>query len=165
LTRCERSGQNSKDHRRDPYHVVSDYWVDHRECFLLICGLFFSPSSFQIEGEVFRLDRRLRKRSDLLVDQLLSIPVRHSVGVFVIRNTRSDLNYSAWSTSKTKKIGRRQTYPASRSINPSTPGLGRSSQLQSEKKIQDQIAPASGFLQVSDPVAVSSKIDRRVHAC
>jgi hypothetical protein len=21
--------------------VVSDYWVDHRECFLLICGLFF----------------------------------------------------------------------------------------------------------------------------
>jgi hypothetical protein len=36
------------------------------------------------------------------------------VGVFVIRNTRSDLNYSAWCTSKTKKIGRRQTYPASR---------------------------------------------------
>jgi hypothetical protein len=34
LTHCERSGQNSKDHRRDPYHVVSDYWVDHRECFL-----------------------------------------------------------------------------------------------------------------------------------
>jgi hypothetical protein len=42
LTRCERLGQNSKDHRRDPYHVASDYWVDHRECFLLICGLFFS---------------------------------------------------------------------------------------------------------------------------
>jgi hypothetical protein len=36
LTRCERSGQNSKDHRRDPYHVVSDYWVDHREYILLI---------------------------------------------------------------------------------------------------------------------------------
>jgi hypothetical protein len=39
LTRCERSGQNSKDHPRDPYHVVSDYWVDHRECLLLICEL------------------------------------------------------------------------------------------------------------------------------
>jgi hypothetical protein len=25
LTRCERSGQNSKDHGRDPYHVASDY--------------------------------------------------------------------------------------------------------------------------------------------
>jgi hypothetical protein len=28
--------KNSKDHRRDPYHVVSDYWVDHREYILLI---------------------------------------------------------------------------------------------------------------------------------
>jgi hypothetical protein len=36
LTRCERSGQNSKDHRCDPYHVVSDYWVSHRECVRLI---------------------------------------------------------------------------------------------------------------------------------
>jgi hypothetical protein len=36
LTRCERSGQNSKDHRRDPYHVVSDYWVYHCEYFRLI---------------------------------------------------------------------------------------------------------------------------------
>jgi hypothetical protein len=41
LTRCERSGQNSKDHRLDPYHVVSDYWVAHGEYFVLICGLFF----------------------------------------------------------------------------------------------------------------------------
>jgi hypothetical protein len=24
LTRCERSGQNSKDHRRDPYHTVTN---------------------------------------------------------------------------------------------------------------------------------------------
>jgi hypothetical protein len=36
LTRCERSGQNSKDHRCDPYHVVLDYWVDHSEYLLLI---------------------------------------------------------------------------------------------------------------------------------
>jgi hypothetical protein len=36
LTRCERSGQKPKDHRRDPHHVVSDYWVDHRECVRLI---------------------------------------------------------------------------------------------------------------------------------
>jgi hypothetical protein len=36
LTRCERSGQNSKDRRRVPYHVVSDYWVSHRECVRLI---------------------------------------------------------------------------------------------------------------------------------
>jgi hypothetical protein len=36
LTRCERSGQNSKDHWRDPYHVVSDYWVAHGEIDLLI---------------------------------------------------------------------------------------------------------------------------------
>jgi hypothetical protein len=28
--------KNSKDHRRDPYHVVSDYWVYHRECSQLI---------------------------------------------------------------------------------------------------------------------------------
>jgi hypothetical protein len=49
LTRCERSGQNSKDHRRDPYHVVSDYWVDHGECFLLIdLRIVFSSGSFQI---------------------------------------------------------------------------------------------------------------------
>jgi hypothetical protein len=36
LTRCERSGQNSEDHRRDPYHVVSAYWVAHGEIALLI---------------------------------------------------------------------------------------------------------------------------------
>jgi hypothetical protein len=36
LTRCERSGQNFKDHWRDPYHVVSDYWVYHCEYILLI---------------------------------------------------------------------------------------------------------------------------------
>jgi hypothetical protein len=36
LTRCERSGQNSKDRRRDPYHVVSEYWVAHGEIDLLI---------------------------------------------------------------------------------------------------------------------------------
>jgi hypothetical protein len=36
LTRCERSGQNSEDHRCDLYHVVSDYWVDHSEYLLLI---------------------------------------------------------------------------------------------------------------------------------
>jgi hypothetical protein len=43
LTHCERSGQNSKDHQRDPYHVVSkpyhvvsDYWVDHSEYLVLI---------------------------------------------------------------------------------------------------------------------------------
>jgi hypothetical protein len=48
LTRCERSGQNSEDHRRDPYHVVSDYWVYHDEYFrLLICGLSLLDS-FQI---------------------------------------------------------------------------------------------------------------------
>jgi hypothetical protein len=29
--------------------MVSDYWVYHRECFLLICGLFFSIQA------VFRL--------------------------------------------------------------------------------------------------------------
>jgi hypothetical protein len=48
LTRCERLGQNSEDHQRDPYHVVSDYWVAHDEYFLLICGLFFFPRSFHI---------------------------------------------------------------------------------------------------------------------
>jgi hypothetical protein len=55
LTRCERLGQNSKDHRRVPYHVVSDYWVSHCEYFWLIdlrivpqfpdqigCKLFFT---------------------------------------------------------------------------------------------------------------------------
>jgi hypothetical protein len=39
LTRCERSGQNSRIPRRDPYHVVSNYWVAHRECFLMIADL------------------------------------------------------------------------------------------------------------------------------
>jgi hypothetical protein len=33
LTHCERSGQNIKDHWRDSYHVVSDYWVYHCEYF------------------------------------------------------------------------------------------------------------------------------------
>jgi hypothetical protein len=47
-TRCERSGQNSKDHRRDPYHVVSDYWVAHSEIDLLIVH---HTSSYQI-GEI-----------------------------------------------------------------------------------------------------------------
>jgi hypothetical protein len=46
LTRCERSGQNSKDRRRDPYHVVSDYWVAHGEIDLLIVH---HTSSCQIE--------------------------------------------------------------------------------------------------------------------
>jgi hypothetical protein len=33
--------------------VVSDYWVDHRECFLLICGCFFLQAVFRSKVEVF----------------------------------------------------------------------------------------------------------------
>jgi hypothetical protein len=41
--------KTSKDHRRDPYHVVSDYWVYHRECYQLIdLRIALSLSSFQI---------------------------------------------------------------------------------------------------------------------
>jgi hypothetical protein len=59
LTRCERSGQNYKDHRRDPYHVVSDYWVDHRECFLLICGLFLLRTFFRSVSLYWRFSDRI----------------------------------------------------------------------------------------------------------
>jgi hypothetical protein len=46
LTRCERSGQNSKDHQRDPYHVVSDYY--HCEYFWLIDLRIILHGNFQI---------------------------------------------------------------------------------------------------------------------
>jgi hypothetical protein len=32
--------KNSKDYRRDPYHVVSDFWVAHGEIDLLTALLF-----------------------------------------------------------------------------------------------------------------------------
>ena len=35
VTRCERSGQNHRIAGSDPYHVVSDYWVDHGEIVLI----------------------------------------------------------------------------------------------------------------------------------
>jgi hypothetical protein len=38
LTRC---GIKLEDHQLDPYHVVSEHWVDHGEYFVLICELFF----------------------------------------------------------------------------------------------------------------------------
>jgi hypothetical protein len=62
LTRCERSGQNSKDHRRDPYHVVSDYWVYHCEYLLLIDLRIVPGAVFRSEGEFFGLDRVLRRQ-------------------------------------------------------------------------------------------------------
>ena len=45
ITRCERSGQNHRIAGFDPYHVVSEHWVDHGEIDLLIV---YHTGSWQI---------------------------------------------------------------------------------------------------------------------